>query len=264
MPSKPALNPRVLAFALILALLGTAALAHAEVSQQGKLRVTLAGKLAPRALPRKGVAPVSVFVSGQISTTDKSSLPQLKQLKIQINRHSRLDFTGLPICHLQEIQPATNARALAACAPSLLGEGHFSANIVLPDQAPYPTKGRLLVFNGKSNGHPVLLGHIYSTQPFAHSFVIAFGVHRISRGAFGTALVASLPLSLGDWGYVTGIEMKLSRRFRYRGETQSFISAGCPAPKGFPGASFPLARASFDFAGGRSLSSTLTRSCGVR
>jgi hypothetical protein len=258
MPSKPTIKPWALTLALLLT---TAALAQAEVSQQGKLRVTVAGRLTPNALPRKGVAPVSVFVSGQIATTDKSSLPQLKQLKIQINRHSRLDFAGIPVCRLAEIQPATTERALAACSPSLLGEGHFSANIVLPDQAPYPTKGRLLVFNGKSKGHPVLLGHIYSTQPFAHSFVVAFGVHRISRGAFGTALVASLPVSLGDWGYVTGIEMKLSRRFRYRGQSQSFLSAGCPAPKGVRGAVFPLARASFDFAGGRSLSNTLTRSC---
>jgi hypothetical protein len=259
---KSSIKPWALAVALLA--LATATLAQAEVSQKGKLKVTVSGRLTPRALPRHGVAPVSVFVSGQIATTDRSSLPQLEQLKIQINRHSRLDFAGLPLCHLEEIQPATSERALAACAPSLVGEGHFSANIVLPDQAPYPTKGRLLVFNGKDKGHHVLLGHIFSTQPFATSFVISFGVHRIHRGAFGTALVASLPVSLGSWGYVTGIEMTLARRFYYRGQNRSFLSAGCPAPKGFSRAVFPLARASFDFAGGRNLANTLTRSCEAR
>ena len=52
---------------------------------------------------------------------------------------------------------------------------------------------------------------------------------------------------------------------RGRGEpAPSYLSAGCPAPKGFPGATFPFAKASFAFAGKQALTSTLTRSCGAR
>ena len=58
--------------------------------------------------------------------------------------------------------------------------------------------------------------------------------------------------------------MTLSRRYSYRGQRHSYLSAGCPAPKGFPGVSFPLARTSFAFAGGMKLTSTLTRDCKVR
>jgi hypothetical protein len=51
---------------------------------------------------------------------------------------------------------------------------------------------------------------------------------------------------------------------RGRGEqVPSYLSAGCPAPKGFPGAVFPFAKASFAFAKQPSLNSTLTRSCGA-
>jgi len=42
------------------------------------------------------------------------------------------------------------------------------------------------------------------------------------------------------------------------------LTAGCPALKGFPGAVFPLARTSFGFAGGKTLTATLTRGCRVR
>jgi len=247
-----------------LPLLAGAVLARAEVVQKGELRVTITGKLAPRLLPRTGAAPIAVFVGGRISTTDDSDPPQLKGLQIEFNRHGRLDDRGLPVCRPRQIQPASSSRALAACRGSLVGEGSFRANIVLSGQAPYPTRGRLLVFNGRRNGRPVLLGHIYSAKPFASSFIITFAVHHLAHGTFGTALTASLPRALGSWGYVTAISLKLSRRYTYRGTRRSYVSAGCPAPKGFPGGVFPLARASFSFAGGSRLTSTLTRSCSVR
>jgi hypothetical protein len=57
--------------------------------------------------------------------------------------------------------------------------------------------------------------------------------------------------------------MTLGRVYRSHGHLHSYLSAGCPAPKGFTEASFPLTRASFDFAGGLSLKTTLNRSCEV-
>ena len=81
------------------------------------------------------------------------------------------------------------------------------------------------------------------------------------HGTYGTTLEASLPQATGSWGYVTGLQMNLRRRFSYRGKARSFLSAGCPAPAGFPSAVFPLARTSFVFAGGPTLVSVLNRTC---
>ncbi len=259
--SARAARAAVLLFALALALAG---LARAEVTQKGNLRVAVSGKLSPHALPRFGAAPVSVSVAGRISTTDESLPPQLKSLRIEINRHGRLDTAGLPLCHSAEIRTASSARALAACRPSLLGQGSFQANIVLSGQEPYPTRGRLLLFNGARHGRPALLGQIYAPRPFATSFVIPFAVSRIAHGAYGTAFTAQLPRTLGSWGYITAIGLRLSRRYAYRGARHSFLSAACPAPKGFTAAPFPLLRTSFAFAGHLTLTKTLTRSCGVR
>ncbi len=237
---------------------------YLESVQKGNLRVSLSGRIAPTALPRSGVAPVAIFVGGRISTTDGAELPQLKGLRIEFNRGGRLEDRGLPACPLQQINIASSARALSACRSALVGTGSFEANIVLRGQDPYPTTGRLLVFNGRKGGKEVLFGHIYASKPFATSFVITFKIAHRAKGAFGTVLTASLPEALGDWGYVTAIEMKLSRRYRAGGERRSFLSAGCPAPKGFPGAIFTLARTSFSFAGGKTLSSGMTRDCRVR
>jgi hypothetical protein len=57
--------------------------------------------------------------------------------------------------------------------------------------------------------------------------------------------------------------MKLDRRFRSGGRTHSYLAADCPAPKGFSGAVFPLARASFSFEGGKTLTSVMNRTCRV-
>jgi hypothetical protein len=83
-----------------------------------------------------------------------------------------------------------------------------------------------------------------------------------AKGTFATVLTATFPAA--DNNLVTEIDLDLSRTYSYKGQRRSYASAGCPAPKGFPGASFPFAKASYEFAGGKRLSSTLTRSCRAR
>jgi hypothetical protein len=231
------------------------------IVQEGNLRLSLEGKLSPKRLPRKGQAPIAVTVGWGISTTDESPVPTLKKLGIEINRKGSFDATGLPVCPIAKIQPASTQRALANCRSSLVGQGSFSADVALREQEAYETTGRLLVFNGERHHKPVLLGQIYAPHPFATSFVIPFEVKKISKGSYGTALEATLPKAIAAWGNLTGIKMTLSRRYSYQGKRRSYVSGGCPAPKGFSKALFPLARASFAFKGGTELDSTLTGTC---
>jgi len=237
------------------------------VTQSENLRVSVTGKLSPKKLPRKGTAPISVSVGWNIATTDGSPPPKLKTLGIEINRQGRFDTEGLPSCPIAKIQPATTQRALSNCRAALVGQGTFAAKIALKGQEEaesYEANGRLLVFNGEAKGKPVLLGQIYAAHPFATSFVITFKVSKISKGTYGTALTATLPPALRSWGDLTGIEMKLERRYHFEGKSHSYISAGCPAPKGFHLASFKLARTSFAFAGGKELASTVVGDCKAR
>jgi DNA-binding beta-propeller fold protein YncE len=242
----------------------TATASSTQVTQQGDLRIAVSGRLSPHRLPRSGQAPISVTVGGQIESAAGGEPAQLKALEIEINRNGHLDATGLPLCPLAKIQPASTNRALANCRASLLGRGSFSALVGLGEQEPYQTHGKLLLFNAKRHGKPLLYGQIYASHPFATSFVIPFAVKPIKGGRFGTLLSATLPASLLAWGKLTGIELTLSRRYAYRGKPRSYVSAGCPAPKGFAKAPFALARTTFAFEGGAKLDSTLTETCEVR
>lgn len=252
------------ALVLIMMVIGGGVMASAAVIQREGLRITVLSQILPYKLPRVGTAPIAVFISGHIATRSGEIPPQLQHMSIKVNQHGLLRYKGLPTCTLDEINAVSTGRALSLCGDALVGSGRFWATIVLPDQRPYPTRGRLLVFNGRKGGAPVIFAHIFTTKPFATSFVITFGIKKISSGPYGTELSASLPEALGSWGFVDRIKLTLRRRYQVGGKTRSYFNAGCPAPRATRQVVFPLALADFEFAGGKAMAITVTKSCGVK
>lgn len=121
-----------------------------------------------------------------------------------------------------------------------MGEGSFTANVQFPQSSPFPSRGKVLVFNGRLGGRPVLLAHVYGTEPVPTSYTLPFRIAP-TKGAFGTTFTASLPSATGEWGFVTSIQMTLGRSFAYRGRRRSYLSSGRPAPAGFSKAPLPPA-----------------------
>jgi len=105
------------------------------------------------------------------------------------------------------------------------------------------------------------LAQVYGRKP-PSAFVLNFKVVQ-KKGTFGTVIQTFLPKVARRWAYVTHFDMRLRRIYTYRGEKHSFISAGCAAPAGFPGAVYPFARANFGFAGGAHVTQTLVKDCKV-
>ncbi len=122
----------------------------------------------------------------------------------------------------------------------------------------------MLAFNGSfRDGRPAILAHLYTPRPLPLTFVLAFSIER-TPGTFGTRLVATVPKRTRRLTHITSFELRLHRTYRADGRRRSYLSAGCPAPPGFPGATFPLARASYRFDGGPPLATTIVRTCHVR
>lgn len=254
---------RVFAGCSVLVLIAFVGVAGSEVVQSGNVRVAVNGHLSPHSLPRNGDAPVAVAVGGQITTTDGSRPPLLRQLQIAFNRGGQLTTRGLPVCPFSRLQDATAIQALQACGPALVGNGQVQVSASLGTQKPYAVPARLLLFNGVSQGKPVLFGHVYAARPFPVSFVLTFSILHRRAGTYGTILNATVPAAMRAWGRIVGIEMTLFRRFSYQGRPRSYLAAGCPAPKGFHAAVFPMARVTFRFAVGKVAKVALTRSCRV-
>jgi len=250
----------VCAAALALFALSTSVGSAEKIRKEG-VTVSVSGKLTPTALPRRGTAPIGISVGGTIAATPPAGPPKLTKLTIALNRNGWLDTQGVPRCRLGQIRPSTTREALAACGSSLVGEGSFAANVKIPEQSPFPSNGKVLAFNGRLHGRPAIFAHIYGLRPVPTSNVLPFTISK-SAGTYGTQLEASFPRVTGEWGYVRAISMNLNRRFSVHGKTRGYVNASCPAPRGFPGASFPLARATFVFDTGLTIvAPPMIRSC---
>jgi hypothetical protein len=263
MTPRKAFPLAVLSIAITLLAAMFASLAYANLVQRGDLFVTFNGGISPTALPRHEDAPIAVSVSGQIRTLSGTPPPALRQITIELNRAGHLDTRGLPLCRISQIEASSNAAALAVCRPALVGSGSFAAKVSFPEQPIIPIHGNILAFNGREGSRPVILANIYGTDPVSITRLMVFHLRHID-GGYGTVFSGALPPEINHYGYVTQINLNLHRTFIYRGTSHSYLSAACPAPAGFSGASFPFARGSMTFADGRTLSSTLTRSCQVR
>jgi hypothetical protein len=248
---------------VVAALLSLAALASAEIVQKGTLRVTFNGQIAPVKLPRTEPAPVSVQLGGKIITTDKSTPPRLERILLSINANGKIQTKGLPTCPVSKLESISSAGAKKVCAGALIGHGNVTSRVSLPGQGAFASNGTLEAFNGKVKGRPAVLAQVATTGTLPLTYVIVFEVKR-TKGTYGTELIGTLPPIASEYGYISAFDLSLGRTYSSHGEKLSYASAACPAPKGFPGASFPFAKASYEFAGGVTLSSKLVRECKVR
>jgi hypothetical protein len=230
--------------------------------EKGKLFASFSGAIFPRALPRNRLAPITVSLAGKVSTPAGGDGPAVRQIEIAMNSHGVLDTQGLPECRRKEIALATTAQALLACRDALIGEGSFLAHIHLGSEVSFPSSGHILAFNSKRDGHPVILAHVYGTQPVAITHILVFSIHH-TKGTYGTVLSTTLAKSAANRAQIRRLSLVLHRTYTYRGKPHSYLSADCPAPKGFAGALFPLAHTKMGFTDGETLEATIIRSCGV-
>jgi len=250
--------------ALLMLMLGAAGAARGEVEQQGDVVVSFDGGISPRALPRTGVAPVTVSIDSSFKSAEGADPPpQLRTISVGINRRGKIFDRGLPTCQVRKIQPATRAAARAICGGAIVGNGHVQARIHLSNQPPFTFKGPMLIFNAKrSGGDRRLLAQVYGLKP-PSAFVLNFRIVK-EPGEFGTVIKTSLPESARKWAYVTRFDMKLRRIYTYKGQKHSYVSAGCPAPDGFTVGLYQFARANFGFDTDEHVTTKLIRECSVR
>ena len=236
--------------------------ASAEQTQRGNLISALNGELRPLTLPRDHSAPVAVHLEGRLRTADGSLLPRVTRLELGLPGQGVLSTKGLPVCPARRLRDTRTREALSACRRALVGSGRLDALVALPNQAPIDVRAPLLAFNARSGRHRAVLLHAGAANPPSSS-VLRLLV-KPGSGRFGTALVGEVSPALGPWPHLERFEITLFRRFGYRGNRRSYISASCPLPAALTAGFFSFARASYDLAGGGHIGTAITRSCRAR
>ncbi|MGN6275048.1 MAG: hypothetical protein ACTHNP_03840 [Solirubrobacterales bacterium] len=256
----------------ILTLLASAALAASapakvreyEVIEKGNLRVKFGAEFTPSTLPRKRPAPITVEVAGAIATTDGTHPPPLRKLEMEINRHGRIETTGLPTCTAPLLQSTTTKEALTRCGNARVGSGSFGAQLALGVGKDVPATGKATVFNSRHDGKPEMLVHLFIGVPVRVTMVVPITIGHREKGDYGTVLRAAIPKLGGGLGSVTEIELKIGRRYTFGGKRRSYLAAACSAPEGVGSVPFPFLRGNFRFEAHRKIVAPLLKSCTVR
>jgi hypothetical protein len=230
MSRKPILLAALVAIlALILA---GAALAgpNRKIWCAGNLCVADSGGISPKKLPRHEKAPVTALLNAEISTRDGSHPPAFESMDLKIERNISLDSVGLPTCRIGQLKATSSATAKRACGDATVGSGEAEVEVAFPEQAPFRSTGPLILFNGGTKGPTTtLLLHAYVNVPAPTAIVVPATVTRIDDGRFGMRIQATVPKIAGGSGSVTEFELRVGRRFTYKGQRKSFVSASCPS-----------------------------------
>jgi hypothetical protein len=199
------------------------ALARGETIHVGDLKVDFRTHLRPAELPARKPRAVEMGLKVSLATDNASPPPKLSQLQLRLDRHVILADEDSLRCRRREIRNAFPATALRRCRGAVLGRGRAVAWVKYPDQEPFRSRGRLLLFLGP--GDSLLL---YSTFP-RPAFAIAVtrvGLRRPADRRFRLALRVRLPAIAGGNGRLISLRLRLGHR--PRDDTQPAVLAQCP------------------------------------
>lgn len=219
--------------ALIAVSVGGIATAERPVKTQvGNLIFEANGGFAPKALPKKKFAPIALTAEGKIRTTDGSHPPALKEVLLETDKNGAVNVRGYPTCKSGKLQSTDTRAAERACKNAIIGKGKTNVSIQFPESRSVPVSSDLLVFNGGfRGGTTTLFIHAYITVPVPAAIVTTVKIKKIKKGRYGLLSVASIPRIAGGSGSVTSFNLKVDKKFRFKGKRVSVLTAKCPDGK---------------------------------
>jgi hypothetical protein len=187
------------------------------------------GGISPTKLPKHEGVPVTARIIGDIATRDGSHPPALQDLEADIDHTIEVDAVGLPTCRENQLKARSSAAAKKVCGDAIVGSGSAEVEVAFPEQKPFRSTGPLLLFNnGVHGGTTSVLLHAYVDVPAPTAVIVRAKVTRIHSGRYGLHLQAHIPKIAGGAGSATAFDLKIGRRYTYKGRKKSFLTASCP------------------------------------
>jgi hypothetical protein len=211
---------------IALTVAGVAMAAKDTVVRAGTLILTIDGSsgVTPKALSKSKYTPVAFTAAGSVRTTDGTQPPPLKEVLLDA-KNAAVDVKGYPTCTSGALQARDTAAVKKACPDSIIGTGTTTVAVAFPEQAPIPAHSPLLVFNGgTSGGTTTFYIHAYLTQPITTAIVTTV---KIKKSGSGLKSVTTVPKIAGGSGSVTDFSLKIDKKFTYKGQKHSVLSAKC-------------------------------------
>jgi len=220
----------------------------------GNLVLRANGGITPQALPRRRYAPIRFQGYGTIKSRDGSLPPEVTRTVINFDRDGRLNVRGLPVCPLARVKSLSPPLARRACKGAIVGSGKVEATLNVPILGSVQVTSPLTIFNGPRQGrNPTAILHAWTTLPVPEVYAPIVTLERRRQGVRASV---DIPDLAGD-GVITGIRVKIGRRWRFRGKKPSYTSARCSR-------GILTTGGRFEFNDGKVISGTLYTPCQAR
>jgi hypothetical protein len=219
---------------------------------------SIAVTITPKKLSKKVAEPITLNVTTATTTTNPSAnngapIPAVEAV-IDFPKGTKIFSKGFPTCDPAVLQNTSTEKALEECKKAKIGSGTGTADLVVGTKI-FPVTTAIAAFNGKPvGGKPVILLHTYSQTPIQTTIVLVGTVSNFNKEGFGPRLDVTIPLIAGGQGAITGFGVKIFKKFNYKGEARSYISAACPTKT-------LKTRGKFVFRDGESLTPVVKQRC---
>lgn len=237
------------------AIAASAALAGPTVSGPNGNTQSVDVKIAPKKLSKTAFAPATLQVTTKTTTTTHANgvpSPAIHAI-VDFDKNAKLYTKGIPTCDPAKLQNSSTEIAEQACGKAKIGGG--TATALLPVGQVYTVNQVVTAFNGvPQGGKPTVILHTYGTTPIQTTLVLIGKVSNYNKEGYGPRLDLEIPKIAGGTGALTDFQVKIDKKYRFKGEQRSFISAKCTSGK-------LKARASFTYLDGEQLTALSTQSC---
>ncbi|MGN6815175.1 MAG: hypothetical protein ACTHK3_03710 [Solirubrobacterales bacterium] len=242
--------------ALVAAIAATTAIAGPTVSAPDGNTQSIDAQIRPKKLSKTKLTPGTLQVKTvTTSTTNPAGVPSPAiHATIDFDKNAALYTKGLPTCNPAKVQNQSTENAERACGRAKIGSG--TAIAYLQAGQVYEVHQTVTAFNGvPKGGKPTVILHTYGTTPLQTSLVLVGTVTKYNKEGYGPRLELEIPLIAGGTGALKEFEVKIDKKWTYKGVRRSFISAKCPNSKKLK------ARGKFDYRDGESLTAFSKQTC---
>lgn len=210
--------------------------------------------IAPKNLFKKTFTPASLEVTTKLTSTQPVPSPTT-HVVIDFDKNAKIFTKGIPTCDPSKLQNVSTEVALQQCASAKIGSGTAEALLPVGSQI-FTVNQTVTAFNGvPKGGKPTVLLHAYGTTPIQTTLVLVGTVSSFDKEGYGPRLDVEVPLLAGGAGALTYFNVKIDKKYQYKGKPVSFLSAKCPASKKLK------TRSTFTFKDGQTSNPTYTAKC---
>lgn len=212
--------------------------------------------ITPKKLGKKTYTPGALEATTKLTTSAASGVPSpTVRVVLDFDKNAKLFTKGIPTCDPAKLQNTSTEVAKQLCGSAIIGSG--TATALLPvGSTVYTVNQVVTAFNGvPQGGKPVVILHTYGTTPIQTTLVLVGAVTNYNKEGYGPRLDLEVPKIAGGTGALTDFNVKISKKYKYKGKAVSFISAKCPKSGKLK------ARAQFTFLDGQSSTPTTTQTC---